>query len=357
MDWYDVTAPGRMRAFMVEPNRLDNTLGELTGVKWDSCSVEAGYYMDTRTTAKLVLDDGNWDGRAWVRLVYETEEGQSEIGTYIVVDDPTDDSTGRSECQLSLNSVLFALSRRPAEVPWTIGQGATATRTLSKLLEWYGCDYSLRGLKEYTAAKAYTFERGKSVLSWLFAIANNTGNRVDVTGHGTVTVSERVSPASIPQAFTLDRSDPRGLVIGGVHRESDHLTTPGRVVVHHQTSDGKDIVAYADATGEASPSNRGYLVSIFQSVSDLSPETYSQALRLAKEKLSKQGTALTEWTVSVPYLPVWEGTGITFLPNDAAFAGARKCFVKSLSMTDLHLNRPTMQLTLKECASGDKGDE
>ncbi len=94
-----------------------------------------------------------------------------------------------------------------------------------------------------------------------------------------------------------------------------------------------------------------------ENVADLNPETYEQAQKLADQRLARQGSALTEWTFSTPALPIWAGSGITLLPHDAAFKGARRCFVKSLSMTDLHLNRPTMKLTLKECASGDKGDE
>lgn len=362
MDWADLTKPGRMRAWYVEPNRLDHVLGEMRGVKWDACSVECGYYVDTRTTAKLVVRDTDWDWRSWIRLTYETDEGMTEIGTYIVTDDPATYEKGRWETQLSLNSVLWGLSQEKAYGALSIAKGATTAQTLRRIFGYCACAYSISGLKEYTASRVFTLERGKSMLEWLFAVANYTGNRVDVTGHGVVTVRRRVMPADIPQALTLDLEDPRGLALDRVGRKSDWLTTPGRVVVHHQAGSGddaKDIVGVATVADShnASFASRGYLMTEYESVSDMSPETKAQADYLAKQKLGELSVNLTEWECETVYLPIWAGTGVTLLPHDYVYQGARKCFVKSLSMSDLHLNRPTLKLTLKQCFSGDKGDE
>lgn len=360
MDWKDLTIPGRMRAWMVEPNRLGNVLGELTGVQWDACSIECGYYIDTRTTAKLVVHDGNWDGRAWIRLTWETTDATIVIGTYVVTDEPCDSEYGRDCYELSLNSVLFALSQEFDDNPWTISKGAYTSACLKRLFNKIGHAYSDANLKEYRAEKSYVLERGKSVLDWLFDIADHTGNRVDVNGYGVVTFSRRIAPQSIPQKFILDIKDERGLIKGGLHRDTDRLNTPGRVVIHHQVGSGdnaKDIVAHADAKGSASYSYRGYLKVDFQSVSDMSPETYAQALKLAQQSIKEQGVQQIEWSFPIVALPIWEGTGVTLLPHNTWYTGARKCFVKSIEMSDLNLNRPTMNLTLKECASGDKGDE
>lgn len=360
MDWKDLTAPGRMRAWMVEPNRLNHVLGELKGVKWDACSIEANYYTDTRTTAKLIVHDGNWDGRAWIRLTWETTDMYIPVGTYIVTNDPADYQYGRWSYELTLNSILWGLAQEKSSAPWTIAKGAYTSTCLKKLFNYIGHAYTDNGLKEYRAERSFTLERGKSVLDWLFAIANYTGNRVDVTGNGVVVFTKRVLPENISQGWILDLQDQRGLVKDGVHRETDRLTTPGRVVIHHQVGSGddaQDIVAYADAKGSASYANRGYLMVDYQSVSDMSPETYAQALKLAQESIKAQSKTQIEWTLSIASLPIWEGSGVTLMPHDAWYAGSRRCFVKSLEMTDLHLNRPTMKLALKECASGDKGDE
>lgn len=363
MEWYDLRVPGRMRAWLVEPRHPGNVLGELEGVKWDACSIECGYYIDLRTTAKLVVQDGDWegrwDGRAWIRLTYEVGDYETNVGTYIVVEDPYEQKNGRFEWTLSLKSVLHGLAVYKPEQPLTIKQGTYASTLLKKMFDYTGYPYSLAGLKEYRAERTFVLERGKSGLEWLFSVANYTGNRVDVTGAGIVTVGQRVPPAQIPQKFNLDLLDPRGLVIDGLTHSNDRLSTPGRVVIHHQVGSGdsaKDIVAYADASGSASYAYRGYLSVDYQSVSDMSPETYQRALQLAKERLKEQSVTQEEWAFSIPSLPVWAGTGITLWPHDAYYKGGRKCFVKSASISGLHLNRPTMRLTLKECASGDKGD-
>ena len=362
MDWRDLTKRGRMRAWYVEPNSLDNVVGEVQGVKWDACSVEHGYYTDTRTTAKLVAHDPQWDWRSWIRITYETDDYEADIGTYIVTDDPATHDKGRWEYQFALNSVLWGLSQEKAYGALTIAKGATTAKTLKRIFGYCGCAYSIDGLKEYTASRIFTLPRGKSMLEWLFSVANYTGNRVNVTGHGVVTVKKRTLPKDISQAVTLDIEDPRGLVIGQIGRKSDWLTTPGRVIVHHQAGSGdeaRDIVGVATVASShhASFANRGYIMTEYESVSDMSPETQEQAEYLAKQALKERSATLTEWEASVPFLPIKAGTGVTLLPHDYAYKGERKCFVKSISISDMHLNRPTMKLTLKECSSGDKGDE
>ena len=362
MDWADLTMPGRMRAWMVEPNRLDNVLGELTGVKWDAGSIEAGYYTDTRTTAKIVVLDGNWDYRSWIRLTYETEEYSAEVGTYVVTNDPKELKNGNGDLSLAMNSVLWTLAQEESDTAWSIDKGVHTSTLLKRLFEKCGVAYNLAGLKEYCSTQPYTMKYDEKILKWLFDITNYTGNRPDVNGHGTICVAERIAPANIPQAFVFDLEDPRGLVKDGIHRESDWLTTPGRVIVRHQVGSGDNaelIVAHADvsSSNHASYAYRGYLMTKSKNVTDLSPETYEQAQKIADEYLVEQGTPLVEWTFSTAALPIWEGSGVTLLPHDVAYKGARKCFVKSLSITDLHLNRPTMRISAKECASGDKGDE
>ena len=354
MDWYDLRVPGRMRAHMVEPRHPDNILGELTGVKWDECSITWGYELDVRTTAKLVLQDGNWDGRAWIRLTYETGDYKAALGTYIVKDDRKTDKHRRVRQELSLYSVLKALAEYKHHAKIVVTKGSYCSTLLKKMFEYIGYQYSLSGLKEFRAERQYLLTIGDDMnyLNWLFKICNETGNRIDVTGTGTITVSKKRAPGEIPQVLELDVSDERGMIADGITVKSNYLTVPGRVVVHHQVGSGKsatDIVAYADADGKASYAYRGYLPVKFVSVSDMSPETYQQALKLAQEYLSGASASETEHSMTVPFLPICEGSGVTYWPRDAATMGKRTCFVTEINMTNLHLNRPDMRITLREC--------
>ena len=93
----------------------------------------------------------------------------------------------------------------------------------------------------------------------------------------------------------------------------------------------------------------------FRSLSELSPQTVARAQQLANQYLKEQAAELITWELTTTYLPIWEGDVVDLVINDGmnAYRGVRKCLVKNI---ELDLATMTMHLTLKETASGDRGE-
>ena len=125
-------------------------------------------------------------------------------------------------------------------------------------------------------------------------------------------------------------------------------TENGESVEHEITAK-----ATVKAGDHASVSARGYKITDFQQVNDLSPRTAQQAQKLAREKLDKQSMTKTEWQISTTYFPLWEGDIVELsVPFGASqYQGVRKCLVKNVELSGEFLD---MTITLKETSGGDE---
>ena len=91
----------------------------------------------------------------------------------------------------------------------------------------------------------------------------------------------------------------------------------------------------------------------YHEVSDLSPATYAGALAKAKSLLALNSAAITTWELYGKEC-WWPGEGVTLRTDDPMFPGDRPCFVRNLSMSQLDMDKPIYDMTLKECSGRDE---
>lgn len=361
MDWQDLTRTQRLHAYMIPTTNLDDTYGELEGVDWESSSFTCGYYTDTRTSGTLTVHGDEWNRNSFIRIVYEVPEWDysREIATYAVENDDRDFVNGEVITKLELVSLLHTMSLDLAPRPRVIGEGASVLSVFASECNDAGRDYLFHDAVDAKTNSVNIMETGKSRLARCYQLCTMSNNRLDVDGHGRVTIGRYVLPASKAPAMTIDVHNTRGITFDNLHLSTDHCSTPSRAVVSYQYSDRatnerKEIVASVDieATNYANAKQRGYVVTNYTSLTEMSPQTYNQALAIAKSKLASDKQEKVEWTLTTKFLPIWEGDIVELvLPESAGeYAGTRKCLVKAIDISGEYCD---MKITLKETASPD----
>lgn len=363
IDWHDLTRTGEVTVTQVNPTDLDSTMGELEGVELSGSSISYGYYADTRATGKLrVIGDG-WQRGAWLRIGYRIPEWEwsCELGTFIVTNDSASRENGAWAYDLDLQSALYGLSTDLLVRPWAIAKNAMALTAMRQCVTAAGMALVTTGASDYRLKSAKVVETGTSRLSALFALADMANDRLDVDGHGRVTVERYVAPSAKAASFVIDLADQRGIALDGLTRTTDWLQMPNVAAVHYTYDAGgkqREINASATvaATAHQSLAARGYNVTDMHSITEMSPATAARAQQLAKQYLANDATEHVEWELSTTFLPIRAGDVVELVVHDglADYTGPRKCLVKSC---DLDLGNMTMALTLKETASGDSEED
>lgn len=364
IDWLDASLRKVVRVEQVSQTNIDDSYGPLDGVRLDASSIEAGYYTDTRTAGTIKVVGDEWIRNSFIRVIIELpdHDWSREIGTYLVSSDDSERKNGEWIYNLKLKSLLYALSTDLAVRPWTVAKNATVLNAARQILNTCGRKFVINNATDYKVRNAVVMPSGDSYLSRLFSLCDTSNNRLDVDGHGRVTISKYVVPDAKTPVFTFDLSDPRGVSEDSISRTTDYLSMPGRVVVSYKyqvqqgnKSQEREIVSSIDATGHASSKVRGYMVTKRYSVSDMTPATQAKANSLAKSYMNLNSKELVEYEFQTPYLPIWEGDVVELVIPDGIsdYTGKRKCLVKNV---ELDLSTLMMNLTLKETASGDEED-
>lgn len=370
LDWKDLTREDKLTFLMVSPTNLNDVYGELDGVDLSSSSLEAAYYTDTRTSGSIAVVGDGWIRGSLIRVVHSipTWGWSRTLGTYIVTEDSASRANGAWRYELTLQSMLFGLSTDLLVRPWTIAKNAKALKAMRDCMDTANFAYSMTGAVDYVFKTPQVMESGTSRLACLYSICSSTGNRIDVNGNGTITVSKYASPSSIVPVARIDLTDPRGIAFDDLSRSTDWLQMVDTTAVSFKYSDSvkrgnktetvqREINAYAKVSSSMHQAHaqRGYTVTDFRSVSELDPQTAAQAQKLANQYLKENAPELVEWELTTTYLPVWEGDVVELVVHDGMtqYQGVRKCLVKGV---ELDMGNMTMHLTLKETASGDKGD-
>lgn len=363
MDWRDLTRKDRIIVQQVNPANIDAVMGELEGVELSASSLTAAYYTDTRTCGKLKVIGEGWRRGSFLRITHQVPEWNysRELGTYIVTNDDRARENGAWAYELTLQSILFGLSTNKLVRPWAIANNAMMLKAAAQCLDAAGCKYDLTGANDYRFKGARIMETGTDRLSALFALCQTANDRLDVDGHGRVTIGKYIPPASRVPVFRIDLSDPRGVALDGISGSTDYLETPNVVGVcykYNATQGGKSVQREINASAQVSSSSpfshaaRGYTVTDFREVNDITPATAARAQQLATQYLANDGVEHVEWKLDTVYLPIWEGDVVDLVISDgqAAYTGVRRCLVKNV---ELSLHDMKMSLTLKETASGD----
>ena len=363
MDWRDVTRTDKIIVQMVDPTNIDAVMGELEGVDLKGSSITACYYTDTRVSAKLKVVGNGWIRGTFLRIIYSIPEWNwsTELGTFLVTGDNASRDNGQWVTELTLQSMLFGLSTDKLVRPWAIAKNAMILKATAQCLNAAGRKHNLSGAADHRLKATRVIETGTDRLKTLFAFCQLTNNRLDVDGHGRVTMTRYVAPATKAPLWRIDLADARGVALDGLSRSSDFLQVPNVVGVcykYNVTQNGKSVQkeinarAIVPANSPHSSSRRGYTITDFREVNELSPATAARAQQLANTYLQNDQREHVEWELSTIYLPLWEGDVVDLVVPDGerAYQGTRRCMVKNV---EINLGTMGMKLTLKEVASGD----
>lgn len=370
IDWKDQTRVDRLKFEMVSATNLNDVYGELDGVDLSGSTLDAAYYTDLRTSGRLAVRGDGWVRGSRIRITHEVPDWNYSrvLGTYFVTADPASRHHGGWDYELNLESSLKGLSEDRLVRPWTIAKNAMALTAIRKCIGDAKQPYDVSRARNAKIKTPQVIDSGTARIEALFTLCKLSNNRVDVSGNGTIVVAPYVLPASKAAKFRIDLEEPRGIAFDDLERESDWLSMPNVAAVSHKYSDtikknGKsetvqrEINAYAQVSNGAHQSQaiRGYTITSFESLSELSPRTAARAQQIAKQNLNKDVKELVTWSLTTTYLPIWEGDVVELAVHDGmqTYRGVRKCLVKNVSLDLQHM---TMRLTLKETASGDEED-
>lgn len=366
MDWRDLSRRDRIVVQMVSPTNLDATLGELEGVDLSGSSITAGYYTDTRTSGKLRVVGDGWIRDSLIRIIHAVPEWNyaNEIGTYIVTNDDAERVNGSWVTTLTMQSRLYGLSTDKLVRPWAIAANAMMLKAARQCLDAARFAYDLSGASDVRLKSAKVMTSGTDRLSIMYALATMGNDRLDVDGHGRVTMRKYVAPTKRTPVWRIDLADPRGVALDGLSRSTDYLEIPNVVGVcyrYNDTVNGKSVQREINASARVSADSphahavRGYTITDFRELTEMSPKTAARAQQLANQYLASDGVEQVEWELSTIYLPIWEGDVVELVVRDGdqAYQGVRHCLVKSI---ELGLHDMTMTLRLKETRSGDDAE-
>ena len=215
-----------MRVLMVSPQNMDVVVGELEGVVPSSTRLSFSYYSNTRTNGKL-----DYIGDGWVRGTFlRFEHDGRELGTYAVTDESAEIENGAVHHSLELRCALYLLDTDIADQPWLIGGGQSVKSAASQLLKSCSRPYRNDG-NDYSLKSPTVYESGDSQLKRLFSLCDIADNRVEVDGHGLVTIDPYIEPSRRSASFEIDLADPEGSALDGISFSTDYLSLPNRVSV------------------------------------------------------------------------------------------------------------------------------
>lgn len=385
LDWHDQRRTGRVMVEMVSPTSATGTIGVLDGVELSGCSIDANYFSNSRTSAKLSYVGGNWQRNAAVRVSYWVDEWgyAADIGTYLVTRDDGEWADGAWHGDLTCQSMLWALTQKKISAPLVVRQGQTAKSAIGQLLSadlrrWH----DLAESNNFALAEDKIYDSGKTYMDVCTDLAEAANIRLDVTSQGLITLRNWDLPAYSTPTFELSVTDPRGIMHDGISRSSDFAELPSEVAIsckysvevekwegeyyqsdsgdhkkgdkkYTKTNEQRELDGYAKiSAGPRSEGVRGYAVTDFRTLGDDDMPTKTQAEidhRAALALTNLPGETET-WTVTTQYFPVWEGdVGWLDIPAENGSGTQRnKVLVRALS---LDLGTMQLKLTLQKTDS------
>ncbi len=343
IDWADPKRTDVIHFQMVDPNNLDEVYGDIEDVQLGTSPVTYGYYADTRYGSKITfLKDNNYVENTWIRIVHEipSEGYVRELGTFVPTS-PVVEYGGADRISLTLQSPLWALANNLTSGAFSIGKGTSVLNAFKRVCEACNRPYLVSGANDAIIKNAVAYEAGESYLTILFDLASSSGNRVDVDGHGRITLGPVLEMGAISPSWELDVDDPRSMIIQeSVKMEPEVSEIPNRVIVI-----GKSHVGVADlpAGSRHSAAQRGFVLA--EAISDKTVTTKAAAKEMAQFYLGLYGD-VKQWTMKTLYFPAQCGDIVKFHID----GGIYYCLIKSIDPIDLATM--TMDITLEEVFYG-----
>lgn len=369
IDWRDQSRRDELSFWLASPQDPTGTLGRLGGVDASGCSIDQGYYTDTRVSGKLRVHGGAWRRNQLVRITHAVRgtSWSEQLGTFFVSKAPGSWQGGEWVDDLELQSALWALGQGKVAQPLVVRAGSTVRSVMGSLLSSWGRPYLDLATSGAILSADIIYESGRTYLSVLYDLAGTGGLRLGVDGMGHVTLSDYAEPSGREPSFELDVGDRRGIVHDGISRESDFGDRPSQVVVHCKytvdvpvtetdskgktrettQSEQRELVGVAEVeSGPSSRGQRGFALTDYVDLQDGDLATKTQAAidEAARGYRDREAGEGLTWSVTTQYFPVAQGdVGTLVLPADPqlGYAGGRKVLVQSTS-----LDLGTMQLKL-----------
>lgn len=365
MDWSVTGYPYDIGVNVVHQTNVDVKLGSLEGVQINGMSITENYYSDSRVQAKVktVVEEGASDGyiengRLRIILSVPSRSFYEELITGYVSDIDETTEKGYTQRTYTVEGTIWGLLEHRMKDPVIIAPGATMIDTWSQLMMFQTrMQYSTAGAQDLTFHNTILYEPGSVLSTILFEISSGY-SRMDVNGHGVVTLTKYTSPSNKTPTRTIDYNDIRGLAMTPLTKNSAKYQTPGRAIVTATVSreQNGETVQEVIAGSYDAPSNswvsldsRGYLTSIADSYNGASETpSVTELNNIAQQNWNEAQDKGVEWTGKTIFADYHAGeVAYLILPSKENQNGTN--FIKVLvSQVNTNLDTMVQDLTLKE---------
>ncbi len=275
MDWTDTGYSYHVEVSVVSQVNVDETFGVLQGILLSGLTISENYYSDSRVQGKVttVVAEGESDGyienaRLRITLSIPDRDWSEEMMTGYVSDIDENVENGMTKRTYSIEGTIWGLLEHKIKSPIIIGKGATLINAWCKILDFNTkMQHTHKDAMDHNFGSNIIYEAGSALSTVLFELSSGY-DRMDVDGHGRITLSKYTAPSKRSSIGFLDMHDAKGLSLYPLSKSSSKWEAPGRAIVTATktvTSDGKSsqqvIVGSYDAPAShfTSLSSRGWL--------------------------------------------------------------------------------------------------
>jgi hypothetical protein len=329
IDWRNQERIDRFVFEMVDPD-LTTSRGELNGVIRNGSSLCMAYYTETRVSGSLKIVDSNYIENSLIRIHHYIDEWNyhTVLGTFFTDTGELDYEHGVWSGTMPLRSTLWGLKEEAWCWNYIVSAGSYTKDRLADIFRITKRPYEiLSSVRNVKYSTSVAFLAGENILSKVFEICDKCNARLDVDGYGKVFVKPDVQPSNLTPVFEYDYDSSDAMIVGAVSFSDGRTEAPGRVGVIFKDGD-TEITAYSDApaTAHSSSANRGYTKTLVHSLTDMSPQTRTQAQQLANTYLANALNTSDEFSFKSLYVPLNQGDAVSFVIEGKSY----KCLVKTV---------------------------
>lgn len=366
MDWTNTGYSYSIGVNVVHQTNVDNTLGSLSGVQLNGMSITENYYSDSRVQAKVstVVKAGESDGYvnyARLRIILSIPERNfiEELMTGYVSDIVENSEHGYTKRTYTLEGTIWGLLDHKIADPITIGKGVKMISVWSSLMKTLTkMQYSTDGAQDTAFSNVVLYEPGTALSTVLFELSSGY-DRMDVNGHGIVTLKKYTPPSQMTPSRIIDYNDLRGLSISPLEKNTSEYENPGRAIVTTTVSIEKDgktsqevIAGYYDAPSSdpSSIETRGWLSARTDSYSGSSENPSKSELNsIAENNWKSAQNKGVQYSGSSVFANYHAGEVVTLITPSSKSVDApidsHKVLIQSVTT---NLEQFTQSLTMKE---------
>lgn len=365
MDWIEASKNYTLLVSMVNQTNVDDVLGPLKNVLLDGLTITENYNSDSRVQAKIstATKTGESDGyiknaRLRITLIVPEFNFYEEMITGYVSDISREETSGYIKRTYTVEGTIWGLLDHKMKTSVVISKGA-------KLLTiWRGLvdkqtkmQYDINGAQDRVFGKNIIYEPASTLSTILFEISSGS-DRMDVDGHGRLTLKKYQKPSEQTPSRSVVYGERRNGLKGTYKRASKEWDAPGRAIVTANVSRDRNgtteqvvLVGSYDAPSSdpTSIDSRGWLKARSDNYSGIS-DNPSKAELNAEAKKNWQNAQVKpyEWTIPSIFKDYHAGEVVSIVgPTNAENTDvlAEKALIQSVSTNFLDFSQ---ELSLKE---------